>query len=163
MQIETLITVRAVSVAHEEVALGHLSQVVLMKKLAVLALLAQAAQPVLADQGVQPTSRLRDLCVRDVSFRASCTVRAMPCLEGFAYRSVGGEADLVGSAEEVGEAEVVGDRGVIEDCARGGLCGCCHGERDRARKAGEGLAWSLGLANWESWRWRRAECALLQW
>ena len=49
VQIQALITVGAVPVAHKKVALGHLAQVVLVQKLARLALLAEAAKPVLAD------------------------------------------------------------------------------------------------------------------
>ena len=53
VQIEALIAVGAVAVAHEEVALGHLAQVVLVQELARRALLAEAAQPVLAHQAVE--------------------------------------------------------------------------------------------------------------
>ena len=49
MQVQTLVAVAAVPVAHEKVALGHLAQVVLVQELAGLALFAEAAQPVLAD------------------------------------------------------------------------------------------------------------------
>lgn len=48
VQIQTLFTVGAVAVAHEEVALRHLSQIVLVQELAGDAFLAEAAQPVLA-------------------------------------------------------------------------------------------------------------------
>lgn len=53
VEIQALVAVGAVPVAHEEVALGHLAEVVLVQELAVLALLAQAAQPVLADEAVE--------------------------------------------------------------------------------------------------------------
>lgn len=65
-----------------------------------LALFAQAAQPMFAHERVETASRLRRLRVGNVSFRASRTIRAMAGLEGFAYWSIGGEADLVGLSEE---------------------------------------------------------------
>lgn len=49
VQIQTLVAVRAVAVAHEEVALRHLAQVVLVQELAALSLFAERTQPVLAD------------------------------------------------------------------------------------------------------------------
>lgn len=52
VQVEALVAVRAVAVPHEEVALGHLAQVVLVQELAALALLAERAQPVLAHERV---------------------------------------------------------------------------------------------------------------
>lgn len=49
MEVEALLAVGAVAVAGEEVALGHLAEVVLVEELAVLALFAEAAEPVFAD------------------------------------------------------------------------------------------------------------------
>lgn len=111
VQVQALLAVGAVAVAHEEVALGHLAQVVLVQKLALLALLAQAAQPVLAHQRIEPAGRVLLLlllllravlgaAVQDVSLGASRAVGAAACLEGFTYRPIGREADLVRLAEE---------------------------------------------------------------
>ncbi|KAL7821923.1 hypothetical protein V8C26DRAFT_391403 [Trichoderma gracile] len=130
VQVQTLLAVGAVPVAHEEVALGHLAQVVLVQKLAVLALLAQPAQPVLAHERVEPARRLvllvpaaaatvavpaRPGPVRHVPLRTARPVGAAARLEGLAYRSVRGQADLVCLSEEGREAEGVGLRGVVED------------------------------------------------
>ncbi|RYC62642.1 hypothetical protein CHU98_g3547, partial [Xylaria longipes] len=52
VQVQTLVTIGAVAVAHKEIALGHLAQVVFVQELATLALLAQGAQPVLANERV---------------------------------------------------------------------------------------------------------------
>lgn len=144
VQIQTLLAVGAVPVAHEEVALGHLTQVVLVQKLALLALLAQAAQPVLAHQRVEPARRMLLLllrravlgaAVRDVALGAARAVGAAARLEGSAYRAVGGEADLVRLAEEWREVEAVGMRGVVEDGGHGvsgrGRGGCCCGHGGR--------------------------------
>lgn len=49
VEVEALLAVGAVAVAGEEVALGHLAEVVLVEELAVLALFAEAAEPVFAD------------------------------------------------------------------------------------------------------------------
>lgn len=120
VQIQALVAVGAVPVAHEEVALGHLAQVVLVQELAVLALLAEAAQPVLADERVEPARgglRVR----RDVPLGAARAVGAVARLEGAAYGAVGGQADLVRSPEEGGEVEVVGRRRVVEDGRYGGF------------------------------------------
>jgi hypothetical protein len=48
MQVQTLLAIGAVAIAHEEVALGHLAEVVFVQELAGHALFAQPAQPVLA-------------------------------------------------------------------------------------------------------------------
>lgn len=56
MQVQTLVSVGAESVAQEEVALGHLAQVKLVQELTALPLLAQATQPVLADERVERMS-----------------------------------------------------------------------------------------------------------
>lgn len=143
VQVQALLAVGAVAVAHKKVALGHLAQVVLVQKLALLALLAQAAQPVLAHQRVEPAGRVLLLlllllravlgaAVRDVSLGAARAVGAAACLEGLAYRPIGGEADLVRLAEKWREAEAVGMRSVVEDGGdgvsgrgRGGRC-CGH-------------------------------------
>jgi hypothetical protein len=102
----------------------------------VLALFAEAAQPVLADERVQAGGRLGGLGIGDVSLRTAGAVGAVAGLEGLAYRAVGGEADLVGLSEEGGEAEVVGGRGVIEDGLGGRFGGGGHGERgDRDQRA----------------------------
>lgn len=142
MQIETLLAIGAVTVAHEEVALGHLPQVILVQELAMLALLAQPAQPVLADERVQAARRAAARgaargAVRDVALGTARAVGAVPRLEGLAYRAVGGEADLVGLAQEGREAEVVGGRGMLEDGGGGGLGGCgSHDGRSPRRRAG---------------------------
>lgn len=127
VEVEALVAVGAVAVAHEEVALGHLAQVVLVEELAVLALLAEAAQPMLAHERVESAGGLRDLGVGDVSLGAARAVGAVAGLEGLAYRAIGGEADLVGSSEEGREMEVVGGRGVVENRRRGRFGGGSHG------------------------------------
>lgn len=154
VQVQALLAVGAVAVAHEEVALGHLAQVVLVQKLALLALFAQPAQPVLAHQRVEPTRRMLLLLlllravlgasVQDVALGAARAVGAAARLEGSTYRSIGGEADLVCLAEERREAEAVGMRGVVEDGGDGvsgrGRGGCCCGHRGRF--AFGGLTWA---------------------
>lgn len=103
VQVQTLLAVGAVAVAHEEVALGHLAQVVLVQKLTVLALFAQAAQPVLAHERVEPARRLLLVpraAVRDVPLGAARAVGAAAGLEGLADGAVGREADLVCLTEE---------------------------------------------------------------
>ena len=129
MQVQALVAVGAVPVAHEEVALGHLAQVVLVQELAVLALLAEPPQPVLADERVEPArGGLR--VGRGVALGAAGAVGAVARLEGAADGAVGREADLVGLAEEKREAEVVDGAGVVEDGRgrRGGRDGS-HGGR----------------------------------
>ena len=106
MQVQTLLSIGAVPISHEEVAFWHLSQVILMQELAVLALLAQATKPVLAHQRIQPPRRLLLLllCRRrgpPVGDMPLCTARAVGAvsgLKGFAYGAIGWEADLVGFA-----------------------------------------------------------------
>lgn len=123
MEVETFFAVRAVTVTHEEVAFGHLAQVVLVKKLAVLALLAESTQPMLADEGVEPAGGLLHLApgFRNMAFGASRAVRAVAGLEGFAYRTIGRQADLVRLLEERREAEAEPRRRVVENGGRGGL------------------------------------------
>ena len=137
VQVQALVAVGAVAVAHEEVALGHLPQVVLVQELAVLALLAQAAQPVLAHERVEPArgpvGRPRELRVGDVPLGAVRAVGAVARVEGLAYGPVGEQADLVGAAEEGGEVEVVG-LGVVVD--------------DVGGRGGDGRAWG-GHGGWE--------------
>lgn len=145
VQVQTLVTVGAVPVAHEEVALGHLAQVVLVQELAVLALLAQAAQPVLADERVE-TPRWSLRVRRDVPLGAARAVGAVARLEGAAYGAVGGQADLVGSSEEGGEVEVVGRGRVVED-----------GRYGRFGRWGRHVSWFWRLLAllvvWRFWRW----------
>lgn len=118
VQIQTLVAVAAVAVADEEVALGHLAQVVLVQELAALALLAQRAQPVLAHQRVVARVGARRRVGRHVPVRARRPQRTVPRYEGFAYRSVGGKAVAVGRAQERREAEAVARRLVLEDLLR---------------------------------------------
>lgn len=133
VQVQTLLAIRTIPIPHEEVALWHLAQVIFVQELAVLALLAQAAQPVLAHERVEPARRLLLVPgppVRDVPLRAARAVGAASRLEGLAYGSVGREADLVCLPEERREAEVVGLRGVVEDGGDvAGVC-CCRGHCD---------------------------------
>lgn len=105
MQIQTLFAIRAVSVPRKKVALWHLAEVVLVQELTLLALFAQAAEPVLADEGVEAGGvgagagfgRYR---VADVPLEAFRPVRAVARGVGFAYRSVGRESVVVDSAKE---------------------------------------------------------------
>lgn len=80
-----------------------------------LALLAQAAQPMFTHERVKTTARLRRLGIRDVTFRTSCAVWTVARLEGFAYWPVGRQADLVRLSKEWRESEVVGRGRVVED------------------------------------------------
>ena len=50
MEIETFFPVAAVSVSYKEVTFRHLTQVVLVEKLALFAFFAEGAEPVLAYQ-----------------------------------------------------------------------------------------------------------------
>lgn len=116
VEVQALLAVGAVAVAHEEVALGHLAQIVLVQELAGDALFAQAAQPVLAHERVEPAGRVRRrLAVRDVPLRAPRAVGAAARLVGLADGPVHGQADLVCLAQEGGEAERVGAGCVVED------------------------------------------------
>lgn len=82
-----------------------------MQKLALIPLLAQSPQPMLADQVIEG---MRDL----VLVWAIDTQRAVPFAEGFAVRAVGVETETVFPTQEVCEREVValegrrGERGV---------------------------------------------------
>lgn len=62
VQVQALVAVGTVAVAYEEVALGHLTQVVLVQELAALALLAQAPEPMLAYQAVETTTTSSSTC-----------------------------------------------------------------------------------------------------
>ena len=93
-----------------------------------LPLLAEPAQPMLADEAVE-TALLRLAaaavggggCSGDVTLRAARAVGACTCLKGAAYGAVGREADLVGLAEERREAEAVCWSCVVEDGRGRGL------------------------------------------
>jgi len=96
-----------------------------MQELALLAFLAEAAEPVFAYERVQArsmllrglTAGLENSRVADVSFEAFRAVGTVARCVGFAYRSVGREAVLMSAEEEGGEVEgVVWLRGVDEDC-----------------------------------------------
>lgn len=119
MQVETLLAIGAVPIPHKKITLRHLPQVILMQELAMLALLAQPTQPMLAHERVQssrrPAAATTELRVGDVAFMAARAVWTVSCVEGAAYRAVGRETDLFLAAEEGGEAEVVGLGGVVED------------------------------------------------
>lgn len=139
VQIQTLFAVRAVSVPRKEVALGHLAEVVLVQELALLALLAQTAEPVLADErvearGVGAAARLRSRGVADMSVEALGPVGAVTRGVGLAYRPVGGKTVVVDLAEEGREVEGVGLWRVVED--HGGIIldlGRRHGGRSNGR------------------------------
>lgn len=114
VQVETLVAVGAVAVAHEEVALGHLAQVVLVQELARFSLLAEPAEPVLADQGAKTSvagaagglggvGRSGDMALGAVGSEGT-----VAGLVGFADWSVGREGVLVGLLEKGGECEGVG-------------------------------------------------------
>lgn len=109
VEVEALVAVAAEPVAQEEVALGHLAQVELVEELARLALLAQTAQPVLADQrieGMAAAAFVLGAAGRgDVSLGAAGahgTVAVAVCLT---YGTVGWEAVEIGLLEEGGERE----------------------------------------------------------
>lgn len=93
-----------------------------MQELAVFALLAEAAQPVLADERIQ-SARRRLRVGRGMALGASGAIGAVACLEGAADGPVGREANLICLSEEGGEAEVVDGGRVVED-GRGGRLGC---------------------------------------
>ena len=50
VQVHALVTIAAIAIAHEKIALGHLAQVVFVEKLASITFFAKAAQPVLTDE-----------------------------------------------------------------------------------------------------------------
>lgn len=74
MKIQALLSIGAIPVSHKEIALGHLSQIILVQELAVFALFAEPSQPMLADKTIKPTSRLRSSSVGDMAFGASRAV-----------------------------------------------------------------------------------------
>lgn len=98
-----------------------------MKKLAVLALLAQTAQPMLTDERVEPACRLRRSPIGDVALGAARAVRAVARLKGFADWAVGRQANLVRLLQERRETEGIRLRGMVEDCGRRAVC--CGGSR----------------------------------
>ncbi|TLD28624.1 hypothetical protein PspLS_03623 [Pyricularia sp. CBS 133598] len=114
VQVQTLLAVLAVAVADVKVALGHAAQVVLVQELAPVALLAQAAQPMLAHQAVEgravalaapvPGLAARGLRrVRDVPLQTPRAVGAVAARRvDFAYRPVRREAVLRKDALEKG-------------------------------------------------------------
>lgn len=143
VQVQTLVAVAAVAVAHEEVALGHAPQVVLVQELAALALLAQAAEPVLADEAAEGRCGggggggllVRGRVAGGVPVGTACFERAVAGLVGFADGAVGGEGVLVGALEEGREGEGVVGCGVGEHLL-GEVRGClawrrCCGHRFR--------------------------------
>jgi hypothetical protein len=102
--IHALIAVLAKSMAREIIALGHAPQVVFVQKLAGLALFAETAHPVLADEAVE--GRLHMVLVR-----AGVAERAVALEERFAEGPGGGETEAVFAGEEWRECEgVVGVR-----------------------------------------------------
>lgn len=107
MKVEAFVAVAAKPIAEEEVALGHLAQVELVQELAGLALLAQAAQPVLADQRVERMTTAFLLRARggDVAFGTACAHGTVAVAVGFTYGAVGGEAVEVRFLEEGREGE----------------------------------------------------------
>lgn len=113
VEVEALVAVGAVAVADEEVALGHLAQVVLVQELAALALLAQRAQPVLAHERVVAGVGAAGRVGRHVPVRARRPQRAVPRHERLADRPVRREPVAVGRAEEGREAEGVAGRFVL--------------------------------------------------
>ena len=85
---------------------GGSLQIIFVKEFALIALFAETAQPVLADETVE---RVVDL----VFVRAVLAQRTMSLAEGLAYGAIGVEAEPVFSFEEVGEGEVEGWRCVV--------------------------------------------------
>lgn len=142
MQVQALVAIRAIPVPHEEVAFWHLPQVVLVQELAVLALLAKAAEPVLTDERVEAARGRLGVGCR-VALGASRAVGAVARLEGAADGAVGRQADLVGFAEEGGEAEVVDGGGVVKDGRRGCFGGCDHDLGGNWRKLRRGSCLAL--------------------
>lgn len=113
MQVQTLVAVAAVAVAHKEIAFRHLAQVVLVQELAALALFAEAAQPVLADEGAEASFAGVTCATAGAGGWGRVAVGAVgfewarPGEEGFADGSVGCKAVLIGALEEGREVECV--------------------------------------------------------
>lgn len=104
-------SIAAVPVPHEEVALGHLPQVVLVQELAALALLAQAAQPVLAHEVVE----VAVVALRDMAVRARVAHGAVALEEGLACRPCVRDAESLRREEERAEGELVTRVLVLDD------------------------------------------------
>lgn len=94
VEVQALVAVTAEAVPQKEVALGHFSQVELVKELAGLALLAQAPKPMLADQRVErmPAAAAAILLggVGDMAFRAAGAEGAVAIGICSTYRAIGG-------------------------------------------------------------------------
>jgi len=132
VQVQALITIRAIPVPDEEIALRHLAQVVLVQELARLALLAEPAQPMLAYQRpVSATVRLAGRVLRriggDVSLGTARFEGAVARGVGFADGSVCREGVLVVALEEGREGECVVRVAVRQHfLRRGGSSRGCH-------------------------------------
>jgi hypothetical protein len=98
--IHALIPVLTEAMAREVIALGHAAQVVFVQELASLALFAEAAHPVFADEAVEGGLQV-------VLVGAGVAERAVALDEGFAEGAGGGEAETVFAGEEGREGEGV--------------------------------------------------------
>ena len=94
-------SITAIPIPHEEIALGHLPQVILVQELAALTLLAQTAQPVLAHQVVEvAVAALHDVPVR------ACAAHGAVALEiRLAYRPRVRDAEALRREKERAERE----------------------------------------------------------
>ena len=109
MQIQTLISIRAKPISAKEVTLWHLPQIILVQEFAVVAFLAEPAQPVLAYEVVVGTVRVGGGLVgsQSVPVGAGGAEGTVPGKEELALGCVGGDAETVGGAEEGVEVEFV--------------------------------------------------------
>lgn len=122
-----------------------------MQELAGLALLAQAPQPMLADERVEGVAEATVLLCSaigggDVSVGAAGSEGAVAIGVGPAYWTVGGEAVEIGALEKWGEGECRGRLGgrFGEQLLRQHR-GCCRGGRGRHRglRVVDGGWWAL--------------------
>lgn len=109
MQIQTLISIGAKSISAEKVTLRHLSQIILVKKLAMVTLLTEPAQPVLAYEIVVGAVGVRGGLVggQSVSVRTGGAEGTVAREEELALWCIWRDAETVGAAQERVEVEFV--------------------------------------------------------
>ena len=107
-------SIATIPIPHEEIALGHLPQVIFVQELAALAFLAQATQPVLAHQVVEVAIAV----LRDVPVRARVAHGAVALEVRLAYRPRVRDAEALRRSQERAERERVARVLVRDDLLR---------------------------------------------